>query len=153
MRKSPPTQRLVAVRRLQIVGQGQVSALLKSLFQRWNVSYGLIQFHALYPVEWIEDRRQTALFLRTPLLEPFIKSIQVQSVNGNSGRVEVEELSPDFFPGTVKNDQHRGVNFHGCFFMPLCGATFDENIVPPRTRGDFRGVSGPTLPKPVGTMP
>ena len=24
--------------------------------------------------------------------------------------------------------------------MPLCGATFDENSVPPWTRGDFRGV-------------
>ena len=22
------------------------------------------------------------------------------------------------------------------FFMPRCGATFDENIVPPSTRGD-----------------
>jgi tetratricopeptide (TPR) repeat protein len=26
--------------------------------------------------------------------------------------------------------------------MPLCGATFDENSVPPWTRGDFRGVLG-----------
>jgi hypothetical protein len=25
------------------------------------------------------------------------------------------------------------------FFMPLGGATFDENSVPPWTRGDFRG--------------
>ena len=24
--------------------------------------------------------------------------------------------------------------------MPRCGATFDENSVPPWTRGDFRGV-------------
>jgi hypothetical protein len=24
--------------------------------------------------------------------------------------------------------------------MPLCGARFDENSVPPWTRGDFRGV-------------
>ena len=24
--------------------------------------------------------------------------------------------------------------------MPPCGATFDENSVPPWTRGDFRGV-------------
>ncbi len=29
------------------------------------------------------------------------------------------------------------------FFMPRCGATFDENSVPPWTRGDFRGVLGP----------
>jgi len=28
--------------------------------------------------------------------------------------------------------------------MPRCGATFDENSVPPWTRGDFRGVLGPT---------
>ena len=26
--------------------------------------------------------------------------------------------------------------------MPRCGATFDENTVPPWTRGDFRGVLG-----------
>jgi hypothetical protein len=26
--------------------------------------------------------------------------------------------------------------------MPLCGATFNENGVPPWTRGDFRGVFG-----------
>jgi hypothetical protein len=26
------------------------------------------------------------------------------------------------------------------FLLPRCGATFDENNVPPWTRGDFRGV-------------
>ena len=26
--------------------------------------------------------------------------------------------------------------------MPRCGATFDENAVPPWTKGDFRGVLG-----------
>ena len=26
------------------------------------------------------------------------------------------------------------------FFMPRCGATVDENSVPPWTRGDFRGI-------------
>jgi len=31
--------------------------------------------------------------------------------------------------------------------MPRCGATFDENGVPPWTRGDFRGVLN------VGTKP
>ena len=31
--------------------------------------------------------------------------------------------------------------------MPSCGATFDENSVPPWTRGDFRGVlNGGTNP-------
>jgi hypothetical protein len=30
--------------------------------------------------------------------------------------------------------------------MPRCGATFDENTVPPWTRGDFRGVDAATDP-------
>ena len=99
-----PTQLLVALAsRLQIVGQGKVGSLLESLFQRWNVPYGLIQLHALYPVEWIENRDQTALLLGSPLLQPFIKTIQVQTMNGNSGGIEIKELSPDLFPGAVKN--------------------------------------------------
>ena len=34
----------------------------------------------------------------------------------------------------------RRARFPREFFMPRCGATFDENSVPPWTRGDFRGV-------------
>ena len=106
---------------LEIVGQGEVGSLLESLFQGWNVSYGLIQLHALYPVEWIEDRGQTTLLLRSPLLQPFIEGVQVQPMYGNSGRIEVNQLSPDFFPGTVKNNHNGGMKFHGSFCMPRCG--------------------------------
>ncbi len=121
---------------LQIVGQGQVGSLLESLFQRWNVSYGLIQLHALYPVEWIENRRQTALLLGSPLLQPFIKTIQVQTMNGNSGGIEIKELSPDLFPGTVKNCDNGGVNFMGCVLCRAAAPRSMKLVFP--LEGDFR---------------
>jgi len=56
-------------------------------------------------------------------------------------------VHPETHPGaSVKASQSftlRGRGFSKEFFMPRCGATFDENSVPPWTRGDFRGVLGP----------
>ena len=36
--------------------------------------------------------------------------------------------------------------------MPRCGTTFDENSVPPWTRGDFRGFWGPQLTTLCGLL-
>src|SRR5688572_14559363 len=45
-------------------------------------------------------------------------------------------------PRAILESKRKRIQIYKEFFMLSCGATFDENGVPPWTRGDFRGGFG-----------
>jgi len=76
-------------------------------------------------------------------VRPWTRRTSGEFRSGLSGRPSYPSRQPPegFTTAVVSTSSPFGKGeFPKDFFMPRCGATFDENTVPPCTRGDFRGV-------------